>query len=123
MIWGTVSTDREAQVRLRIRGPAGIDATVTVIVDTAFSASLTLPDALIQKLGLVLHSNGTGVLADGASVQFDVYLAEVEWGGVWQPVLVSAVGGKPLLGMRMLVGHELRVTVVPGGAVEISPLA
>jgi hypothetical protein len=46
----------------------------------------------------------------------------VAWDGGWRPVLVSAVGAEALLGMRLLVGHELRIAVVPGGAVEISPL-
>jgi hypothetical protein len=37
-------------------------------------------------------------------------------------VLVSAVGAEALPGMRLLAGHELRMAVVPGGAVEITPL-
>jgi hypothetical protein len=37
-------------------------------------------------------------------------------------VLVSAVGIEVLLGMRLLADHELRVAMVPGGAVEITPL-
>jgi len=27
-----------------------------------------------------------------------------------------------LVGMRLLAGHELRIAVVPGGSVEITPL-
>jgi hypothetical protein len=46
----------------------------------------------------------------------------VEWNGGWRPVLVSAVGDEPLVGMRLLAGHELRIAVVPGGVVEITPL-
>jgi hypothetical protein len=34
-------------------------------------------------------------------------------------VLVSAVGNEALIGMRLLAGHELRIVVVAGGAVEI----
>ena len=37
-------------------------------------------------------------------------------------VLASAVGNEALVGMRLLAGHELRIAVVPGGAVEITPL-
>src|SRR5947208_2023864 len=54
--------------------------------------------------------------------QFVLYAAEVAWGGGWRPLLVSAVGDEVLLGMRLLVGHELRIAVVPGGVVEITPL-
>jgi hypothetical protein len=32
------------------------------------------------------------------------------------------VGDEVLLGMRLLAGHELRIAVVPGGSVEITPL-
>jgi hypothetical protein len=37
-------------------------------------------------------------------------------------VLVSAVGDEPLLGMRLLVGHKLRIEVLSGGMVDITPL-
>jgi hypothetical protein len=37
-------------------------------------------------------------------------------------VLVSAVGDEALVGMRLLAGHELRIEVVPGGVVEVTPL-
>jgi len=50
------------------------------------------------------------------------YAAEVEWNGGWRPVLVSAVGDEALLGMRLAAGNELRIAVVPGGVVEITPL-
>ena len=32
------------------------------------------------------------------------------------------VGDEALIGMRLLAGHELRIAVVPGGGVEITPL-
>src|SRR5205809_438211 len=60
--------------------------------------------------------------ADISSRPFDIYAAEVEWGGVWRAILVSAVGAEALLGMRLLAGHTLRIDVVPGGVVEITPL-
>jgi predicted aspartyl protease len=69
------------------------------------------------------HSIGEALLADGSERHFDIYAAEVAWGGNWRRVLVSAVGDEVLLGMRLLAGHELRVQVVDGGVVEIVPLA
>lgn len=62
------------------------------------------------------------MLADGSVRQFDIYGAEVSWGGTWRPVLVSGLGDEVLLGMRLLEGHGLRVAVVSGGVVEIAPL-
>jgi clan AA aspartic protease len=105
-----------------VRGPGGAERDVQAVVDSGFTASLTLPDAIVDALGLARQSGGGAVLADGTVRQFDIYAAEVSWDNGWRPVLVSAVGNEVLLGMRLLAGHELRVVVTPGGAVEITPL-
>jgi clan AA aspartic protease len=122
MIRGVVNARREAIVPLRVRGLAGTEADVEAVVDSGFTAALTLPGAVVAALGLARQSVGGAVLADGSLRQFDIYDAEVAWGGGWRPVLVSAVGDEVLLGMRLLAGHELRIAVAPGGAVEITPL-
>jgi clan AA aspartic protease len=122
MIQGAVNARHEAVVRLRVRGPAGVESDVDVIVDSGFSASLTLPMAQVTALGLVRLSGSAAVLADGSVRQLDIFAAEVAWGGTWRSVLVSAVGNESLLGMRLLAGHKLVVEVVPGGLVEILPL-
>jgi clan AA aspartic protease len=122
MIRGVVNARHEAVVRLRVRAPGGVESDVDVIVDSGFTASLTLPVTLVTALGLARQSGGTAVLADGSVRQFDICAAEVAWGGTWRAVLVSAVGNEPLLGMRLLAGHKLVIEVVPGGLVEILPL-
>jgi clan AA aspartic protease len=122
MIQGVVNARHEAVVRLRVRGPGGVESDADVIVDSGFTASLTLPMAMVTALGLVRQSGGTAVLADGSVRQFDIFAAEVAWGGTWRAVLVSAVGNESLMGMRLLAGHKLVIEVVPGGLVEILPL-
>ena len=122
MIRGVVNARREAIVPLRMLGPGGNEMALDAVVDSGFTAALALPLAVVAELGLAPQSVGGAVLADGSVGQFDIYAAEVAWDGEWRPVLVSAVGGEVLLGMRLLANHELRITVVPGGAVEISPL-
>jgi predicted aspartyl protease len=77
--------------------------------------------ATVTALGLLRQSGGTAVLADGSVRQFDIFAAEVAWGGTWRTVLVSAVGNDSLLGMRLLAGHKVVIEVVPGGLVEILP--
>jgi predicted aspartyl protease len=67
---------------------------VDAVVDSGFTASLTLPATTVVALGLVRQSGGGAVLADGSVRQFDIYAAEVAWDGGWRPVLVSAVVGK-----------------------------
>ena len=123
MIRGTVNAQGEAVVRLRVRGPSGAEQDVDAVIDTGFTASLTLPAATtVAALGLVLQSGGRAGLGDGSVRQFEIYSAEVEWDGNWQPVLVWALGEEVLIGMRLLAGHALRIDVVPGGAVEIALL-
>lgn len=122
MIRGVVNTRREAVITLRVRGPGGTELGADAVIDTGFSASLTLPAVAVAALGLVRRSGSQAVLADGSVRQVDLYAAEVEWGGGWRSVLVSAVGDEVLAGMRLLAGHELRIAVVPGGMVEVAPL-
>ena len=122
MIRGAVNARLEPVVRLRVGGPAGVEADVDAVIDTGFTSSLTLSPTVATALGLVRQSGGNAVLADGSLRSFHVYAAEVEWGGVWRPVLVWVVGDEVLLGMGMLAGHQLRVEAVPGGVVEITPV-
>lgn len=77
MIRGTVTTNREPVVRLRVRGPGGA-ADVDLVVDTGFTGALVLPAAVVAGLGLAWRSGGTAVLADGSTHQTDYYEAELE---------------------------------------------
>ncbi len=122
MIRGVVNARHEAVVRLRVRGPGGVESAVDVIVDSGFTSSLTLPMTTVTSLGLTRQTGGTAVLADGSVRRYDTYAAEVEWGGTWRALLVSNIGDEPLLGMHLLAGHKLGIEVVPGGLVEIIPL-
>ena len=122
MMQGIVNALHEAVIRLRVRGPGGAESDVDAIVDSGFSASLTLPIPMVTALGLIRQSGSSAVLADGSVRQFDVFAAELAWGGTWRTVLVSAVGNESLLGMRLMAGHKLVIEVVPGGPVEIIPL-
>jgi clan AA aspartic protease len=122
VIRGAVNARSEAVVRLRVRGPGGAEADVHAVIDTGFTASLTLPPAVVTALGLVRQSGGNALLADGSTRPFDIYAAEVDWGGTWRPVLAWAVGTEVLLGMRLLAGHQLRVEAVPSGVAEITPI-
>ena len=122
MIKGVVNSRREAILRLKVRGPGGIDVDVDAVIDTGFTASLSLPSASVDALGLVQKSKSSAILADGSVRKFAIYNAEVKWDGTWRTVLVSAIGDEPLLGMRLLEGHELRIEVKPSGLVQIVPL-
>ena len=119
---GVVNSRREAVIRLKVRGPGGVEAVVDAIIDTGYSGVMALPAALCMTLGLPQRAGVTAVLADGSSRRVASYEAEVEWGGGWRPIAASGVGGEALLGMGLLAGHELRVQVIVGGAVSVSSL-
>ncbi|HKI30471.1 MAG TPA: hypothetical protein VKA46_01170 [Gemmataceae bacterium] len=121
MIRGTVNARLEAVVRLRLRGPGG-ESDVDAIIDSGFTSSLTLLATMITALGLVRQTGGIARLGDGSVCQYDTFAAEVDWGGTWRAVLVTAVGNESLLGMKLLAGHKLVIDVVLGGLVEILPL-
>jgi predicted aspartyl protease len=122
LIAGLVNARHEAIVRLRLRGPGRLEADLESLIDTGITGSLALPTTTAAALGLARQSGGSAILADGSVRQFDVYAAEVQWKRGWRPVLVSAVGDEALLGMRLVAGNELRIAVVPGGVVAITPL-
>jgi clan AA aspartic protease len=121
VIRGKVNSRREAIVCLRVRGPTGIKAAVDVLIDSGFTGSLNLPSTIIAPLGLPRKTGGKALLADGTLHSFDVFIAEVEWDGAWKTMLVSAVGDEALLGIKALAGHTLRIELVTGGTVEITP--
>jgi predicted aspartyl protease len=60
-----VNARNEAVVCLRVRGPGGSELDVDAVVDSGFTASLTLPATTVVALGLVRQSGGGAVLADG----------------------------------------------------------
>lgn len=122
MIQGQVNARCEAIARLSLRGPSGVELAVDAVVDSGFTASLSLPVSIVTALGLVRQSRGSSILADGSVKQFDIYAASVKWNGRWRWVLAYATGNEVLMGMRLLTGHVLQIEVVPGGTVQIIPM-
>ena len=102
MIRGAVNSRSEAIVRIRVRGPEGAVQQFDATVDSGYSGSLTLIPQAVARLGLIRESGGKAVLADGTIREIDYFTAEIEWHDGWRPILVSAVSGGPLLGMRMM---------------------
>jgi clan AA aspartic protease len=122
VIAGTVNARLEAEVRLKVRGPSGAEAEVPVLIGTGFTGTLALPATVTTDLALAPLSGGSAQLADGTTRRFDTFEAAIEWNGVWRGVVASVLGDDALLGMALLSGLQLRVEVVPGGAVEVGAL-
>jgi clan AA aspartic protease len=121
MITGTVRA-REGRIRLRVHGPRRQVREIEAVVDTGYTASLSLPPFLVAALGLRWRSFGRGILADGSECLFDVYLAKVVWDGKQRRVLVDEADTDPLVGMALLRGYELRMQIRSRGKVTIKRL-
>ena len=121
MITGVVKSD-EGRIRLKVKGPRGREQEVEAVIDTGYTASLTLPPAVIQALGLRWQTVDRFKLADGSICIFDVYEAKVLWDGKVRQILVDETDAEPLVGMRLLKGHELKMQVRYRGKVTIKRL-
>jgi clan AA aspartic protease len=121
MITGVVQSD-EARIRLTVRGPRGREQEVEAIIDTGYTASLTLPPSVIAVLGLRWRSVARFILADGSEGLFDAYEAKVAWDSKLRTILVDEADAQPLVGMRLLKGHELKMQVRHRGRVTIKRL-
>jgi len=119
MITGIVNANREAMIRLRVRGPQGQEQEIEAIIDTGFNGFLILPPSLITVLGLPRLGRGRAVLANGSEALFDIYETTVIWDGQPRTVEMDAAGTEALVGMSLLYGYDLRIRVVEGGCVTI----
>lgn len=122
MITGTVKAGLEATVLLTVLDSDGYQYPIEFGIDTGFNMDLSLPPAVIAVLGLPWIASVQAVFGDGSVRTVDIYDATITWDGHPRAVKVIAADSKPLLGMRVLRDHELRVVVRPGGTVTIQPI-
>jgi clan AA aspartic protease len=121
MITGVVQA-REGRIRLKVRGPRRQEREIEAVIDTGYTASLSLPPSLIASLGLNWKSLDRGILADGSACLFDVYVAKVVWDGKERRILVDEADTDPLVGMALLRGYELNMQIRSRGKVTIQRL-
>jgi clan AA aspartic protease len=121
MMQGRVNQRCEAVVSVAVRGSGKIKS-VDAVIDTGFNGFLSLPIAIIMKLGLPWNYRDRATLGDGSETLFDVYDAEVIWNGQYRAIEINAAETEPLLGMRMLKGYRLQVDTIEGGLVTIKML-
>jgi clan AA aspartic protease len=121
VITGTVRFD-EARIRLKVKGRHSREHEVEAIIDSGFTGALALPSTLIVALDLRWQSVDSATLADGSTCVFQVYVGKVLWDGKVRSVLVAEAETDPLVGMRLLRGHELRMQVRSRGKVTIKRL-
>lgn len=103
-------------------GPRGKRREIEAVVDTGYTASLSLPPPIVKKLGRRWKTSGRGVLAVGTECLFDVYVGKVLWDGTMRRILVDEADTDPLVGMALLSGYELNMQVRSRGKVTIKRL-
>ena len=122
MIIGQVTPDREAVISLELFSAADESVDLVAVLDTGFTAYLTLSPTQIAQLGLVQVHTAIVVLGDGSETSVPVYRGEIQWHDQRRLIYVHETDGGALLGMSLLYGSLLKMRVVDGGAVTIEPL-
>ena len=122
MIPGVVNDNLEATVRLRVRGPGGLEQDIEAVIDTGFNGFLTVSPALVGRLGLLRIGRSRVRLANGQEELLDLYEIEVLWDGQWRTVEIEAAETDALVGMSLVYGYSVYVEAVEGGRVVIEPL-
>ncbi|MEE8584922.1 MAG: clan AA aspartic protease [Acidobacteriota bacterium] len=119
MIQGRV-TSRQARILLQIHGSTSQSQDIEAIIDTGFNGFLTLGKRLIANLGLARIGRTRAILADGTEQLLDLYEVTVIWDGKPRTIEVDATNTDPLVGMSLLEGHDLTMSVREGGYVVIT---
>lgn len=119
---GQVTSDREAVISVELLSAAGELIESSAVLDTGFTAYLTLSPVQIAKLGFVQVHTATVVLGDGSDTNISVYRGEIQWHDQRRLIYVHETDGGPLVGMSLLYGSVLTMQVVDGGSVTIEPI-
>ena len=84
-------------------------------IDTGFNGDLVLPKNLISQLGLVHSGTVKAILADGSQVTLKTYACQLDWFGSQRDLeIVSNDGEYPLLGIGLLLDHDLYLSYRSG---------
>ncbi len=118
---GFVSPKLWALLKVRILNNA-IELEIEVIIDTGFSAFVTLPRKHIAALGLRFEGVMEVVLADGSKVEAETYTAQVDLDGDLRDVYVVHAESHPLIGMALLENCSLQIEVRDGGRVLVEAI-
>lgn len=114
----------EPRVTVHVADVSGNLHPFEFIVDTGFDGDLTLPLAVIRRLGLPYLRSGKAILAGNLEREFGVYGAEVSWNG--KTVAAAALESEdnpPLIGMALLWGSRITIDLEEGGQVTVQDLS
>ena len=118
MIVGEIDANLEARVTLSlVHKERSLD--VLFLVDSGFNGYLAVPQTVVNQLGLPLAMVQRGTTADGRVSFFDTVDVCVIWDD--RPKIIRAqVLEEPLIGTRLLSGHDMQVRWEVGGDFRLS---
>ncbi|MDB9418734.1 clan AA aspartic protease [Microcystis aeruginosa] len=123
MMMGSVNSHREAIIQFVVLGENHQRQAIKAVIDTGYTVFLTLPSAIITRLGLTWYMQEEGILGDGSLCMFNVFEATVIWDGQIKSIEINESETDPLVGMGLLDGYELNIQGFAGGLVTIKPLS
>ena len=108
---GVVDEKLRALIRVPVSSATdGKRIKIVVWIDTAFNGGLVIPKRQIEELGLIQESAAEAILADGQSVELEMFQCFVDWFGTTYETQVAANESEfPLLGTQLLDGHKLEI--------------
>ncbi|MEH2356452.1 clan AA aspartic protease [Nostoc sp.] len=121
MIHGTV-VGLQANISVILFLPELSNIEIECVIDTGFEGLLTLPPAVINKLGLSYVARIDANLADNSNVAVNVYLATILWNGVEREIAVLGMGRRPLIGTALLEDYHLSIDFYDGGTVLVDDI-
>ena len=125
MIMGRVEPARsdgtglEARIAIDIAGVNRGFERLEVVVDTGFTGWMSLPELIIQDLGLDYAGMRYVTLANGETIQTAAYTARLLWHGQSVDTLVHTLDNKPIIGTDLLAYCRLTIDWWDGGDVII----
>ncbi len=123
MMMGSVNSRREAIIQFAVLGENNQRQAIKAVIDTGYTGFLTLPSAIITRLGLTWYMQEEGILGDGSLCLFNVFEATVIWDGQIKSIEVNESETDPLVDMGLLEGYELNIQGIAGGLVTIKSLS
>lgn len=123
MMMGSVNSRREAIIQFAVLGENNQRQAIKAVIDTGYTGFLTLPSAIITRLGLTWYMQEEGILGYGSLCLFNVFEATVIWDGKIKSIEVNESETDPLVGMGLLEGYELNIQGIAGGLVTIKSLS
>jgi clan AA aspartic protease len=108
---GTVDNSGRALLRIRLQHPSSsTELELDAWIDTGFTGELVLPLDRVVQFKLPLGPAIRAALADGSEVDLNAYTCLLDWFGEWKQIEVIANEGQfPLLGVGLLLDHELHI--------------